>query len=171
MKSNPVLNLANRAADWLLILMLAIMVVLVFGNVVLRYFFNSGIVFSEEVSRFIFMWLTLIGALVVMKDNAHLGMTSLVDRLGEKGQRICRFLADAITLACCVLLAHGTWHQVVLGMDNIAPVTSVPLGLVFSCLLISSVGMSLILLHSLWRQITGRMPAEELVPHNQSAGE
>lgn len=164
-------KLALRAAECMLIVMLGVMVVLVFGNVVLRYFFNSGIVFSEEVSRFIFMWLTLIGALVVMKDNAHLGMTSLIDRLGETGRRICRFLADAITLVCCVLLAHGTWEQVVIGMDNAAPVTGVPLGLVFVSLLISSVGMSLILLHSLWRQVTGRMPADELVPQNVSAGE
>lgn len=164
-------NLVTKAAECLLIVMLAVMVVLVFGNVVLRYFFNSGIVFSEEVSRFIFMWLTLIGALVVMKDNAHLGMSSLIDRLGETGRRICRFLADSITLACCVLLAHGTWEQVVIGMDNAAPVTGIPLGLVFISLLISSVGMSLMLLHSLWRQATGRMPADELVPRSVSAGE
>ena len=164
-------RLVTRAAECMLILMLGVMVVLVFGNVVLRYFFNSGIVFSEEVSRFIFMWLTLIGALVVMKDNAHLGMSSLIDRLGEKGQRICRFLADSITLTCCVLLAHGTWEQVVIGMDNTAPVTGIPLGVVFISLLISSVGMSLMLLHSLWRQVTGRMPADELVPQNVSAGE
>lgn len=166
-----VANLVTRAAEYLLIVMLAVMVALVFGNVVLRYFFNSGIVFSEEVSRFIFMWLTLIGALVVMKDNAHLGMSSLIDRLGETGQRICRFLADTITLMCCVLLAHGTWEQVVIGMDNAAPVTGVPLGIVFLSLLISSVGMSLMLLHSLWRQVTGRMPADELVPQSVSAGE
>lgn len=164
-------NLVTRAAEWLLIALLATMVVLVFGNVVLRYFFNSGIVFSEEVSRFVFMWLTLIGALVVMKDNAHLGMTSLVDRLGETGQRICRFLSDALTLACCVLLAHGTWAQILIGMDNTAPVTGVPLGWIFLCLLISSVGMALLLVHSLWRQITGRMPREELVPGSAGAGE
>lgn len=164
-------NLLVRAAEWLLIALLAVMVVLVFGNVVLRYVFNSGIVFSEEVSRFVFMWLTLIGALVVMKDNAHLGMSSVVDRLGETGQRICRFASDALTLACCVLLAHGTWKQVVIGMDNRSPVTDVPLGLVYLCLLISSAGMGLILAHSLWRQVAGRMSRAEQVPQAVSAGE
>ncbi|HSV37034.1 MAG TPA: TRAP transporter small permease [Ramlibacter sp.] len=164
-------NLLTRSVEWLLIALLGVMVVLVFGNVVLRYAFNSGIVFSEEVSRFVFMWLTLIGALVVMKDNAHLGMSSVVDRLGETGQRICRFAADALTLACCVLLAHGTWKQVVLGMDNRAPVTDVPLGLVYLCLLISSAGMAVLIAQSLWRQVAGRMPREELVPHGASAVE
>jgi TRAP-type transport system small permease protein len=161
----------TRAVDWLLIVLLGTMVVLIFGNVVLRYGFNSGIVFSEEVSRFVFMWLTLIGALVVMKDNAHLGMTSLIDRLSEKGQRICRFLADSLIFTCCALLAHGTWKQVVLGMDNRAPVTDIPLGLIYLSLLISSAGMALVMTWSLWRQVTGKMPREELVPHSGDGGE
>ncbi|WP_137893388.1 TRAP transporter small permease [Ramlibacter sp. 2FC] len=164
-------HLFTRGVEWLLIALLAVMVVLVFGNVVLRYAFNSGIVFSEEVSRFVFMWLTLIGALVVMKDKAHLGMSSLVDRLGETGQRICRFASDALTLGCCVLLAHGAWKQVVIGMDNRAPVTDLPLGVVYLCLLISSAGMALMLALSLARQLAGRMGREELVPQAVSAGE
>jgi TRAP-type transport system small permease protein len=164
-------NLLVRAAEWLLIALFAVMVVLVFGNVVLRYAFNSGIVFSEEVSRFVFMWLTLIGALVVMKDNAHLGMSSVVDRLGETGQRICRFASDALTMACCVLLAHGTWKQVVIGLDNRSPVTDVPLGLVYLCLLISSVGMAILVAHSMWRQLAGRMTRDELAPGAAAAAE
>ncbi len=167
MKSNPV----TRAVDWLLILLLGTMIVLVFGNVVLRYLFNSGITMSEEVSRFIFMWVTLIGALLVMKDNAHLGMSSVVDRLGEKGKRVCRFVSDLIAMLCCGLLTHGTWKQVVLGMDDRSPVAGIPLGLVYLCLLISSVGMAGVLLYSLWRQLTGRMTLEELMPRSSGAGD
>lgn len=164
-------NLVTRAVNWLLIVLLGTMIVLVFGNVVLRYLFNSGITLSEEVSRFLFMWVTLIGALLVMKDNAHLGMSSVVDRLGEKGKRICRFLSDVIAMLCCGLLAHGTWKQVVLGMDDRSPVAGIPLGLVYLCLLISSVGMAGVLLHSLWRQLTGRMTLEELAPGDNSAAD
>ncbi len=153
---------AMRAVEWLLVLLLGIMVVLVFGNVVLRYGFNSGIVFSEEVSRFVFMWLTLIGALVAMHDGAHLGMNSVIAALPVAGQRVARFASDALMLVCCALLGHGTWKQVVIGMDDRAPVTGIPMGLVFSALLICSGGIALILLHSLWQQVTGRMPASEL---------
>ncbi|MFA9950944.1 TRAP transporter small permease [Dentiradicibacter hellwigii] len=157
--------------EWVLVVMFGIMAILVFGNVVLRYGFNSGIVFSEEVSRFLFMWLTLIGALIVMKDHGHLGMNSLVSRLGERGQRICRFLADSLTLACCLLLVHGTWKQVIIGMDDHAPVTGIPMGIVQSALLISSIGMALVLAYGLWRLVTGRMSKEELVPSGDNAAE
>jgi TRAP-type C4-dicarboxylate transport system permease small subunit len=153
---------AIRAIEWLLVGLLGVMVVLVFGNVVLRYGFNSGIVFSEEVSRFVFMWLTLLGALVAMHDGAHLGMNSVIAALPVWGQRIFRFSSDALMLLCCVLLFHGTWKQVVLAMDDLAPVTGVPMGLVFSGLLVAAGGMALMLLVSLWRQVTGRMPAAEL---------
>jgi TRAP-type C4-dicarboxylate transport system permease small subunit len=159
---------AIRAVEWLLVALLGVMVVLVFGNVVLRYGFNSGIVFSEEVSRFVFMWLTLLGALVAMHDGAHLGMNSVIAALPEWGQRIFRFTSDAIMLVCCGLLAHGTWKQVVLAMDDHSPVTGVPMGLIFSGLLISAVGMGLMLAFSLWRQLSGRMPAPELAASRQA---
>lgn len=150
----------------MLVALLGMMVTLVFFNVVLRYVFNYGIVFSEEVSRFMFMWITLIGALVVMKDNGHLGMTSVVSLLSERGQRICRFIADLMTLGCCVLLVKGSWQHVLLGMEDMAPVTGIPLGIIQSSLLISSLGIGLVLAYSLWRQATGRMPREELVSFN-----
>ena len=165
------LDKLTKVVEWVLVTMFGIMAVLVFGNVVLRYGFNSGIVFSEEVARFMFIWLTLIGALIVMKDHGHLGMSSLVDMLGERGQRACRFLADSLTLLCCLLLAHGTWKQVIIGMDDHAPVTGIPMGIVQSALLISSVGMAMVLAYSLWRQLTGRMPREELIPFSGSVGE
>ena len=114
---------------------------------------------------------TLIGALIVMKDHGHLGMSSVVSMMGERGQRISRFLADSLTLVCCLLLTHGTWKQVIIGMDDHAPVTNIPMGYIQLCLLISSVGMALVLAYGLWRQLTGRMPREELVPFSGSVGE
>ena len=165
------LNTLVRGIEWILVAMLAMMAILVFGNVVLRYVFNSGIVFSEEVSRFLFMWINLIGALVVLKDHGHLGVTSLVEKLGERGQRVCRFIADSLTCVCCLLLIHGTWKQVIIGMDDNAPVTGIPMGYVQLSLLFAGIGMAAMLAYSLWRQATGRMPREELIPHSNVAGD
>lgn len=152
-----------RTVEWLLVALLGLMVVLVFGNVVLRYGFNSGWVFSEEVSRFLFMWLTLLGALLAMHHGGHLGMNSVAAALPVAGQRVLRFICDLAMLGCCALLAWGTWLQVVLAMDDRAPVTGIPMGIVFSALLVCSLGMALMLAHGLWRQATGRMPPSELV--------
>ena len=83
----------TRVVDWyfkllrfFIVAALAVMVVLVFGNVVLRYAFNSGITESEELSRWLFVWLTFVGAIVAMRDRAHLGMDSVVSRLPLAGK-------------------------------------------------------------------------------------
>lgn len=168
---NAIVSRSMKLVEWVLVAFLGVMATLVFGNVVLRYFFSTGIVFSEEVSRFLFIWITLIGALIVMKDNGHLGMSSVVGLFGERGRRVCRFLADALSLACCVLLVHGSWKQVLLGMDDLAPVTGIPLGIIQSSLLFASAGIAVVLAWSLWRQLTGRMPKEELLPNPGTTAE
>ena len=66
---------------------LMIMVVLVFGNVVLRYGFNSSITVSEEVSRWLFVWVTFMGAVVALREHTHLGTDVLVSRLPPSARR------------------------------------------------------------------------------------
>ena len=68
---------------------LAVMVVLVFSNVVLRYGFNSGITISEELSRWLLVWLTFLGAIVALREHAHLGVDTLVRVLPPLGKKIC----------------------------------------------------------------------------------
>ena len=63
-------------------LCLAAMCVLVFSNVVLRYVFNSGIATSEELSRWLLVWLTFLGAIVAMRQHAHLGVDTLIISAG-----------------------------------------------------------------------------------------
>ena len=69
-----ILDLYCALLKFVIALCLAVMVVLVFGNVVLRYGFNSGITISEELSRWLLVWLTFLGAIVAVREHAHLGV-------------------------------------------------------------------------------------------------
>jgi TRAP-type C4-dicarboxylate transport system permease small subunit len=99
---SKVLDGCCRVLEVLMAAALAIMVVLVFGNVVLRYGFNSGITVSEEVSRWLFVWLTFLGAIVAMREHAHLGSDMLVSRLPVIGKKICLVVGH-------VLMLYITW--------------------------------------------------------------
>src|SRR5690606_40165325 len=70
-----------KALEVVMVLCLAAMSVMVFANVVLRHFFDSGINVAEELSRFMFIWLTFLGAIVAMREGGHLGVDMLVRRL------------------------------------------------------------------------------------------
>src|SRR4051812_44357213 len=92
-------------------LLLAVMVVLVFGNVFLRYAFNSGITVSEELSRWLFVWLVFLGAIVGMREHAHLGMDTLVRALPPPARKACFILSHVLMLYATVLLVKGSWDQ------------------------------------------------------------
>ena len=109
--------------EGLIALLLAAMVVLVFGNVVLRYAFNSGITVSEELSRWAFVWMTFLGAIVAVKENGHLGTDLLIGRLGPTGQKVCLAIAETLMLGCAGLLFSGSLTQARINADMEAPVS------------------------------------------------
>jgi TRAP-type C4-dicarboxylate transport system permease small subunit len=157
-----------RGLEFLIALGLAIMVVLVFGNVVLRYGFNSGITVSEEVSRWLFIWGTFLGALVALRERGHLGVDMVVAKLPVIGRKICLVAGHALMLFIVALLAKGSWEQVRINWDVAAPTTGWPMGIVYLAGLVFAVLGGLLLALDLWKAITGRLSDDELVMVQES---
>ena len=101
-----------RGLEWLMVIAMAIMVVLVFGNVVMRYGFNSGLMLSEELSRWLFVWMTFLGAVVALNERAHLGTDSLISRLPPGGKKVCLLLTLLLMLFLTWLVFLGSYEQV-----------------------------------------------------------
>src|SRR6201995_4161599 len=97
-----------------IVLCLAAMVVLVFTNVTLRYLFNSGIPTSEELSRWLLVWLTFLGAIVALRQHAHLGVDTMVRALPPLGKKVCFVLSYGLMLYADWLLTLGSWKQTVI---------------------------------------------------------
>lgn len=150
---------------------LVVMVVLVFGNVVLRYGFNSGITESEELSRLLFVWMTFLGAILALRDHGHLGMDMLVNRLPKAGKMACFFGSHLIMLYVTWLLLEGSWEQTIINIDVAAPSTGLSMGLFYGVGIVFGVSVITILLVNLARAVTGRMSDRDLVTVTESEGE
>lgn len=157
-----------RAIDLAVAAALALMVLLVFGNVVLRYAFNSGIAVSEEVARWLFVWLCFMGALVAMKEGAHLGTDMLVSRLPVAGKKACMVLGHLLMLYVTWLFLVGSWQQARLNHDMAAPVTGAPMSIFYASGVVFSVCAGVLLLLQLARLLTGRLRESELVMVKES---
>ena len=157
-----------RLIDALIALALAIMVVLVFGNVVLRYGFNSGITVSEEVSRWLFVWLTFLGAIVAIKEHGHLGTDMLVSRLGKTGKKVCLVISQLAMLYVTWLLFQGSVAQAQINADVQAPVTGASVAIFYASGVFFAVSAGLLLLRELLRTLTGQVRDEELVMVQES---
>ena len=139
------------------------MVVLVFGNVVLRYAFNSGIAVSEELSRWLFVWLVFLGAIVGLREHAHLGTDMLVSRLGATGKKICLVLAYALMLLMCWMIFSGSLEQTKINWDVTAPSSGASMAWFYSVGLVFAVSSAAVLLVDLFKVLTGRAGADDLV--------
>ncbi|MCR5867902.1 MAG: TRAP transporter small permease [Aquincola tertiaricarbonis] len=128
---NRLFGLYCRALEALLVLALATMVLLVFGNVVLRYAFNSGITVSEELSRWLFIWLTFLGAVVALHEHRHLGTDMLLARLGPGGRRACLVAGHLLMLGACGLLLQGSVEQMRINWSVSAPSSGAPMAVVY----------------------------------------
>jgi TRAP-type transport system small permease protein len=152
-----------RLLDALIAAALAFMVVLVFGNVVLRYGFNSGITVSEEVSRWLFVWMTFLGAVVALKEHSHLGSDMLVSRLPRAGKRLCLVLGQLLMLYVTWLIFKGSLDQTRINWDATAPVTGLPLAIVYASGVVFAVSAAVLLVRDTWRALSGRASDAELV--------
>src|SRR3546814_1107785 len=146
----------------LLVALLFGMVVMVFGNVVLRYGFNSGLTVSEELSRYFFVWLTFVGAVVTFHENAHLGVETLVRRFGRRGRLICMVLSDLVILLCCAVFFWGTWLQSSINATIVAPVTGISMLWIYGIGFFARAGIGLLVLWRLGRALSGRIDEAEI---------
>ena len=152
-----------RLLEFLVVACMFAMVVMVFGNVVLRYGFNSGITVSDEMSRYCFIWLTYIGAMVAMRDGAHLGVDTLIKKLSLRGKKICFFLSQSIMLFCNVLFFVGTYKMHGLQVTNISPVVGMSMIWVYGIGYVTAFVMGAFNVNKLYRLFTGQVSEEELV--------
>src|SRR3546814_19408209 len=88
------------------------MVVLLFGNVALRYLFNSGINVSDELSRLAFVWLIFLGSVLALREHQHIGVTMLVQRFGPGARKLTHIACQLLTLWVLWLMAAGSWKQI-----------------------------------------------------------
>ena len=148
---------------------LALMVALVFANVVLRYAFNMGITTSEEVSRFLFVWMIFLGAIVALRENGHLGVDLVIKNLPIMGRRVCFVAAHLLMLYATWLILQGSWEQTLINWDVASPASGLSMGLLYGVGIVFGVSAGVILLVQVFRALTGRIGEAELMMAGGSA--
>lgn len=146
----------------MLVLLIALMFAMVLGNVILRYAFNSGIEYSEELSRFAFVWLTFIGAVAVAKDGAHLNVEILVGAVSERVRILLLIASDLIILLCAILLVWGTWQSLGINASNYSPITGLSYAWIYGIGLFSGGIIGVLTASRLCRAFTGTLSQDEL---------
>ena len=121
---------------------ISITTVLVVINIVLRYIFNSGLVWSEEVATGCFVWSVFIGAVAVFKHRGHVGVDLVVKKLPEAMRRGVTLLTDIILVALNGYMAYLSMLYIQTSYTKMTPVMGVSSAYISASVLIAFVLMT-----------------------------
>ncbi|MBS7806164.1 TRAP transporter small permease [Variovorax sp. PCZ-1] len=152
------------------VLCLFAMVIMVFGNVVMRYVFNSGILISEEMSRYAFIWLTYLGAMVAMREGGHLGVDTLFKHLPLTGKKVSVFLSESLMLLMNGMFLWGTFKMHELQVTNISPVAGISMIWIYGLGYVVAVVMGIFNIHKLFLLLTGQLSEEQMLTVVETEG-
>ncbi|MEO8133837.1 MAG: TRAP transporter small permease [Betaproteobacteria bacterium] len=140
---------------WVIIVMMAAMTILVFLQVLSRYLFNTPLGWSEEVARFAFVWLSFLGAAILIRTDGHIRVTLLVDALPNAGWIMARALQYAGALLCIGIFVVGGLGLTKKEWSQIAPATDLPMGYVYVVIPAAAILMLVWTFAALCRDLAG----------------
>lgn len=133
-----------QGVDIAMAVLMALMIALVFTNVVMRYGFASGLRASVELSRLGFVWVVMLGAATVLRRGEHLAVAEFSEALFPRAVPLLRRLAWLIILISVLMLFTGAFRQMMANWNNISQVTGLPSALFYLAGVVSGVMMAFV---------------------------
>ena len=153
------LNVLNKVEEAIIALLLVAMTFLVFADVILRFVFNTGWLWSEELTLLLSAWLVLFGASYCVKTGSHIGVDAFVKLFPAAGRRFFTIIACLLSLCYCGLVLRGSWvylskmHKIGITLRDLP----IPIWIADSVLIIGFVLIAIRILVQLWYVITGKI--------------
>lgn len=127
-----------------LIVLTCTMFIIVGTNVFSRYVLNSSLGWADELARFIFIWVSFLGAVLAYAHNEHIGLDFVVDRIpSQKIKGIFRVIGDLAIFFVLANLTYYGWY-VANSATNVSPALYIPMKTVYMIVPISAFLMVLI---------------------------
>ena len=96
----------NKTEEVVLVAMFALMVAIIFIQVIMRYVFQNSLYWSEELGKFLFIWISWLGISIGEKRGEHIKITLIVDKFSNKAQYIANIISEIIVIAICAVTVY-----------------------------------------------------------------
>ncbi|MDR3230565.1 MAG: TRAP transporter small permease [Synergistaceae bacterium] len=123
---------------WLTVVLLGGMTLLIFIQVIFRYVLTQPLAWSEELARFLFIWVTFIAGYVGVRQNKHIGISALQDALPLMCGKILKSLSNLICTVFFIVVVYYTcisWPKLYMQKS---PALNIPIAFVYLCMIIGS---------------------------------
>lgn len=133
-----------KGIDYFTGILTGLMVFFVFLNVVLRTFFNSGLTWSEELARYLFVYVTYIGSISAMRANGHIGVDTLISRVKPRAQMAMYVISQALITAIMWILVAGSWKMVLQNTTSKTAALGIPYSVLYFAGIITGISIAIL---------------------------
>ncbi len=153
------------------VVILALMVIIVFVNTMLRYFFHSGIAQNEEILRYLFIWLSFLGIVAVYKEHGHICVTLLTERLSPKAATAMSILVNLLTLIAFGVLIAGSAGYMEESASMVGELTGLPYRCIIAAILLAAIACFCLNARDLFHSLRALKQVETLTDENAGKGD
>lgn len=125
---DPTVKVPLAIEDWLAVLVMAALALITFANVLVRYFSDQSFAWTEEISVFLMIVVTMVGGCSAFVRNHHIRIEALADGGSTQRQRRLALISQAVVLAFFILLAvlsaRLVWDEYI--YEETSPAIGVP---------------------------------------------
>lgn len=171
MKENKVFNIFFSIYKFILISLTIIMFVIVGSNVFSRFVLNSSLGWADELSRFIFIWISFLGAVFAYGTDDHVGLNFVIAKIpSAKIQNIVNIISDVLIMSVLAIITYYG-YIVATSATNVSPALYIPMTLVYSVVPVSGLIMMIINLFKIKKHIKlfaeGRKDKYEMIDESE----
>lgn len=100
------LAIYNHLEEIILVAMFAVLVVVIFLQVIMRFVFNNSLSWSEALARLLFVWLTWMGVSIGAREGEHIRITAITEKLPFRLSQLVNIVSEAIVIVICVITMY-----------------------------------------------------------------
>ena len=115
----------------IVVVLLALMVVIVFANVVSRYYLQFSLAWSEEVTRFMLVWLVFLGSFLAYIHDEHLGLDILVQKFPPLLRKTVAVATNLLVIFALYAMLEGGYLLMLANFDWLSPAAEIPQGYIY----------------------------------------
>ncbi len=132
-----IIKFINSSLKYLLFLLMIVLIVSVFSQVLFRFVLNQPLAWTEELARYILVWLTFLGAAYAMSLKAHIGVEFFVQKLPNNILKLSLIVSTLASIAFFLILVEQGYSMVTRSMSQLSPVLKIPMGAVYAVIPLS----------------------------------
>ena len=149
-------RLLSRLIEGLIILGAGTIVTIVTTEVILRYLFSLSLIFTEELSRYLMVWIVFLGSALAIRDGAHININALIKRFNPHVQKYMHLAAHGLTLIFLVVITVEGLKILPRQLYQMCITINVSLFYFYLAIPVGSILMILFLLPAVKKIVTGK---------------